>query len=186
MENEKKTISSFKDLEIYQTTYDAMLLVCTNILPKLSKPEQNDLKEQLSGSVKTIPRLIAKGYYIKRKKDEFQKCIDDALVASAETIVSLSQALDLYPTYVDAKLCNGLINTYVKASKQLGYAPFYPVGKSEEIKHAFPVGTTLEEMEKELIIKTLSHVGGNRTTAARILEIAERTLYRKLDKYGLR
>jgi len=43
---------------------------------------------------------------------------------------------------------------------------------------------TVEEMEKELIEKTLDSVGGNRREAARILGIGERTLYRKLKKYG--
>jgi len=47
-------------------------------------------------------------------------------------------------------------------------------------------GKTLEEMEKELIAQTLRMVGGNRQEAARRLKIGERTLYRKLDKYGIR
>jgi len=45
---------------------------------------------------------------------------------------------------------------------------------------------SLEEMEKELIHKTLKGVGGNRKKAAKILGIGERTLYRKINKYGLR
>src|SRR3989339_321600 len=50
----------------------------------------------------------------------------------------------------------------------------------------FPVGITLEEMEKELMKNTLAYVGGNRGETARILGIGERTLYRKLEKYGLK
>ena len=49
-----------------------------------------------------------------------------------------------------------------------------------------PIGTKLEKMEKELINKTLSHIGGNRTEVARMLGISERTLCRKIDKYGLK
>ncbi len=45
---------------------------------------------------------------------------------------------------------------------------------------------SLEDMEKELIQKTLKEVKGNRKKASRILGIGERTLYRKIDKYGLR
>jgi len=44
---------------------------------------------------------------------------------------------------------------------------------------------SMEEMEKELIARTLREVGGNRRKAAKLLGIGERTLYRKLDKYGL-
>lgn len=54
--------------------------------------------------------------------------------------------------------------------------------KSAEVKPQL----SIEEMEKELIDKTLKMVGGNRKKAARILGIGERTLYRKIDQYGLR
>lgn len=47
-------------------------------------------------------------------------------------------------------------------------------------------GISIREMEKELIRKTLESVKGNRTEAARILGIGERTLYRKLKQYQLR
>jgi two-component system response regulator HydG len=50
----------------------------------------------------------------------------------------------------------------------------------------FPVGITLDEMEKELMKNTLAYVGGNRGETAKILGIGERTLYRKLEKYNLK
>lgn len=50
----------------------------------------------------------------------------------------------------------------------------------------FPVGITLEEMEKELMKNTLAYAGGNRGETAKILGIGERTLYRKLEKYNLK
>ena len=50
----------------------------------------------------------------------------------------------------------------------------------------FPVGTTIQELERELIRNTLQVVEGNRRKAAEILGIGERTLYRKIDEYGLR
>ncbi|MCP4582615.1 MAG: sigma-54-dependent Fis family transcriptional regulator [candidate division Zixibacteria bacterium] len=43
----------------------------------------------------------------------------------------------------------------------------------------------MESNERNLIVKTLKEVDGNRRRAARLLGIGERTLYRKLDKYGL-
>ncbi|MEE9443402.1 MAG: sigma-54 dependent transcriptional regulator [candidate division Zixibacteria bacterium] len=43
---------------------------------------------------------------------------------------------------------------------------------------------TVEEMEEELILRTLEATGGNRREAAKKLGIGERTLYRKLNKYG--
>ena len=47
------------------------------------------------------------------------------------------------------------------------------------------VGVSLKEVERELIRNTLASVDGNRQEAARILEIGERTLYRKIKRYGL-
>jgi len=47
-------------------------------------------------------------------------------------------------------------------------------------------GMSLAEAERELIANTLKAVNGNREEAARILGIGERTLYRKLNRYGLK
>ena len=49
----------------------------------------------------------------------------------------------------------------------------------------FQVGTDMARVEREMIRKTLEHVGGNRKKAARLLGIGERTLYRKIQMYGL-
>jgi DNA-binding NtrC family response regulator len=44
---------------------------------------------------------------------------------------------------------------------------------------------TLEETEKAKILAVLKEVGGNRTKAAERLGISRRTIYRKLEEYGL-
>ncbi|MBI4536904.1 MAG: sigma-54-dependent Fis family transcriptional regulator [candidate division NC10 bacterium] len=49
---------------------------------------------------------------------------------------------------------------------------------------AFPVGTTVEEAERALILKTLQSVGNNKTKAAEILGISLKTLHNKLNRYG--
>ncbi|MBN1437266.1 MAG: sigma-54-dependent Fis family transcriptional regulator [Sedimentisphaerales bacterium] len=46
-------------------------------------------------------------------------------------------------------------------------------------------GAKLEELERTAIMRTLEMVGGNRETAAKMLGIGERTLYRKIKEYGL-
>ena len=46
------------------------------------------------------------------------------------------------------------------------------------------VGTTVADMEKQLILNTLDHCLGNRTQAAKILGISIRTLRNKLKQYG--
>ena len=47
-------------------------------------------------------------------------------------------------------------------------------------------GRSLDEIEKVVIQRTLEMTKGNREEAAKILKIGERTLYRKLDRYGLK
>jgi two-component system response regulator HydG len=44
----------------------------------------------------------------------------------------------------------------------------------------------LDDVERECIRQTLSMNNGNREKTARMLGIGERTLYRKLNEYGLR
>jgi DNA-binding NtrC family response regulator len=46
-------------------------------------------------------------------------------------------------------------------------------------------GTTLAQMERELIRRTLEATGGNRTHSAGLLDIGVRTLQRKIRSYGL-
>lgn len=49
---------------------------------------------------------------------------------------------------------------------------------------AVPLGITLEEVEKRLILKTLASVNNNKTRAAEILGISLKTLHNKLHRYG--
>jgi DNA-binding NtrC family response regulator len=48
----------------------------------------------------------------------------------------------------------------------------------------FPVGTTVEDAEKGLILRTLEHTKNNKTRAAEILGISLKTLHNKLKEYG--
>jgi len=48
----------------------------------------------------------------------------------------------------------------------------------------FPIGTTVDAMERELILQTLSATGNNKTRAAELLGISLKTLHNKLKEYG--
>jgi four helix bundle protein len=116
---EKKPIRSFRDLEVYQNTYNASLEVVRKIVPKLPKEERYDLADQLRRSSKAIPRLIVEGYSKKHQNKGFQKYLDDAIGESNETIVSLCHARDLYSNFVDPGLCDELIMIYDRSSRQM-------------------------------------------------------------------
>jgi two-component system response regulator HydG len=45
-----------------------------------------------------------------------------------------------------------------------------------------PIGTPLEEVERRVLHETLRHTGGDKSMAARLLGIATRTIYRKLER----
>jgi len=47
-----------------------------------------------------------------------------------------------------------------------------------------PIGTTVEDAERELILRTLKQTGGNKTRAAGVLGISLKTLHNRLHKYN--
>ena len=57
-----------------------------------------------------------------------------------------------------------------------------PNGKVEHV--SFPLGSSLDEVERELIGRTIEFAAGNKTLAARMLGLGVRTLYRRLERYG--
>lgn len=114
---QNKPIRSFRDLDVYQESYNASVTVALKILSKLPESEKYDLKDQLGRSTKAIPRLIAEGFAKKHQKFGFQKYIDDAMAESNETIVSLEHIKDIYQ--IEVELCKQLIDTYDKISRQL-------------------------------------------------------------------
>ncbi len=49
----------------------------------------------------------------------------------------------------------------------------------------FPIGTPLNIVEKEMIIRTLALTGNNRSKTAELLGISRRSLYSKIDRFGI-
>ncbi len=119
MSEEQKYIRSFRDLEVYQNTYKACIKMMTEILPNLPDSEKYDLKDQLSRSVKAVPRLIAEGYAKRHQKLGFQKYLDDAMAECNETIVGLEMCKDIYKKYMVNCDLDKLVDIYDKAGRQL-------------------------------------------------------------------
>jgi transcriptional regulator with PAS, ATPase and Fis domain len=59
-----------------------------------------------------------------------------------------------------------------------------PASPEDSDSVRFAVGTTVEEAEKGLILRTLEHTRNNKTRAAEILGISLKTLHNKLKEYG--
>jgi DNA-binding NtrC family response regulator len=65
-----------------------------------------------------------------------------------------------------------------------GSTPPAAAAAVDENRISFQVGTTVEEAEKGLILRTLEHTRNNKTRAAEILGISLKTLHNKLKEYG--
>ncbi|MEK6737236.1 MAG: helix-turn-helix domain-containing protein, partial [Planctomycetota bacterium] len=89
---------------------------------------------------------------------ELRNCIESMVVVSAKTILDIEEI----PEHI-----------YQRTDKTLATPGLI-------------AGMTIDDVERELIKITLITVNGNREEAAKMLGIGERTLYRKLDLYGLK
>ncbi|MSR22861.1 MAG: sigma-54-dependent Fis family transcriptional regulator [Gemmatimonadetes bacterium] len=70
----------------------------------------------------------------------------------------------------------------IQSGSSLGTGPDLP---AEEQGVVFRPGMTMDTLEEEAIRAVLRKMGGNRRRAAESLGIGERTLYRKIKKYGI-
>ena len=61
------------------------------------------------------------------------------------------------------------------------YRPSHVLIAAEDPSELVP----LEEAERRYILRVVESVGGNKTLAARVLGIGRKTLYRKLQLYGV-
>jgi transcriptional regulator with PAS, ATPase and Fis domain len=79
-------------------------------------------------------------------------------------------------------LCGSGVLTHQHLPPSFGVAHASPVIESDQVQ--MPVGTTVDEAEKRLILRTLESTGNNKTRAAEILGISLKTLHNKLKEYG--
>lgn len=86
---------------------------------------------------------------------ELRNCIESAVVMARGTILEVE---DLPPIVANAET---------------------------DARIVLPVGITLAEAEKELIMNTIAQNGGNKSKAAEILGIGRKTLHRKLQEYQI-
>jgi len=117
--SKRKTIKSFRDLQVYQNLYRAMILVLTEVIPKLPKEEWFDLVDQMRRCCKASPALIAEGFAKRYQKKNWEKYINDTIGECNEMIHHLSVCIDVYCKFIDKRLCQELINLYDTTCKQL-------------------------------------------------------------------
>ena len=79
-------------------------------------------------------------------------------------------------------LCGSGILSHQHLPPGFGATHISAVVDSDQVQ--MPVGTTVDEAEKRLILRTLESTGNNKTRAAEILGISLKTLHNKLKEYG--
>src|ERR1700730_7236343 len=95
MENQKQTvIASYKDLRIYQRSYELALEI-HKITVKLPVQERRELGSQLRRAATSVPINIAEGYGRKRSPEDFKRFLVIALGSSNEVSVILDLVRDL-------------------------------------------------------------------------------------------
>jgi DNA-binding NtrC family response regulator len=82
-------------------------------------------------------------------------------------------------------VCPGeLIGVAHLPSPPAATAPVEPAADPTAADVQLRVGTTVDEAERRLILRTLAHTGNNKTRAAEILGISLKTLHNKLNRYN--
>jgi DNA-binding NtrC family response regulator len=83
-----------------------------------------------------------------------------------------------------AIVCGGELITPAHLPPPTGAAPEGGAGAGDAATVSFRIGTSLDEAEKGLILRTLAALGNNKTRTAEVLGISLKTLHNKLKTYG--
>lgn len=86
---------------------------------------------------------------------QLRNCVESAVVMTSGNVITLD---DLPPSIRESDAARSIV---------------------------IPVGSTMSDAEKEVILQTLSAQNGNKSRTAEVLGIGRKTLHRKLDEYGL-
>ena len=104
---------------------------------------------------------------------ELRNVLERAVILAGEGSIEMKHL----PAFLQTRTAEPLA---VPAAAPAGAPP--AVEDPESVK--FPIGTTVEDAEKGLILRTLEHTRNNKTRAADILGISLKTLHNKLKEYG--
>ena len=181
-----------------ETTVDVRVLAATNKVPEEAVATgqlRNDLYYRLNVFNIHMPPL-------REHKEDLpelvQSLVGDMNCKHNRNVQMLSEAvMNLFQGYSWPGNVRELRNTLERAmivcegsvieTKHLppgfGHAPARAAAHDPNALH-LGVGTTVEEAERQLIMKTLESTNNNKTRAAEILGISLKTLHNKLKEYG--
>jgi DNA-binding NtrC family response regulator len=181
-----------------ETTVDVRVLAATNKVPEdaVARGElRNDLYYRLNVFNIHMPPL-------REHKDDVPELLQ-TLLAEVNTkhgrkVAAVSEAvLNLFRNYSwpgnVREMRNTLERAVIVCDGAVIETKHLPPGFGHTVARApvddpdsihLGVGTTVQEAERQLILKTLESTNNNKTRAAEILEISLKTLHNKLKEYG--
>jgi DNA-binding NtrC family response regulator len=110
---------------------------------------------------------------------ELRNVLERAVILAGEGSIELRHL----PAFLQTQKVSATVATPAATAVAAAAAPPPPpADEPDTIK--FQIGTTVEDAEKGLILRTLEHTRNNKTRAAEILGISLKTLHNKLKEYG--
>jgi DNA-binding NtrC family response regulator len=110
---------------------------------------------------------------------ELRNVLERAVILAGEGSIELKHL----PAFLQARPAVAALSATAPATATPPPVSSYTQPEDENAIR-FTVGTTVEEAEKGLILRTLEHTRNNKTRAAEILGISLKTLHNKLKEYG--
>ena len=144
--------------------------------------------KQVSGITNQAMRFLLRYDWLGNVR-ELKNCIEGMVVMARSEILDV----DDLPEHILMSNTNRMakilpVHTFEKKefSPFLTPAPTIPsIDVSPNNQLRVHVGMSLKDIEQEVIRETLKYTNNNKAKTARILGIGKRTLYRKIEKYGL-
>ena len=114
----KIPIKSYTDLIIYKDTYNCMLVVLKEIIPRLPIEEKFDLVDQMRRCSKGIPALISEGFARRYQKRNWHKYLEETIGEINEMQHHLNVCIDVYNGYVNVQKCKEIREIYEISAKR--------------------------------------------------------------------
>lgn len=121
---------------------------------------------------------------MKKDMNDLKKLVHEIMSGQHQGATSYTENSEVFFAKRDAERQEKAFlhpSTYDAVDDDLGYQE---AEEFDEVETT-PIPTSLEDMEKQMIRKTLEKHRGRRKAAAEELKISERTLYRKIKEYGI-
>jgi DNA-binding NtrC family response regulator len=171
---------------------DVRLIAATNRDPEKAVAEGKlrlDLYHRLNVVPISLPPLRERGNDIELLAQSFLDELNDQHGTKKHFPTAIKDTLLSYrwPGNV-RELRNYVQRAYIMSRPETHETAIVPVQISLEpfamrSTVTIPFGTALEDVDRQLILATLEHCGGNRTRAAEVLGISLKTIYNRLSEY---